>query len=259
MILLFVLLWSDLHVDWCLVRWKTSCRNSTTADMLWTHSSLKPSDLWLSFPPHWPWPHRWARPGASGPRGNGTEGGGFPLTHKTWGSQNLSMQRGARKGGLGRGCRAALPGRWCRDRGRRVGRSGCPAGGTHRAAWSPEQGSCPGCSHGWRRGCTPDSGWVGGYGCSGLACSMRVSEKGNKFNDDRGAHTVGHIPFAWSPTTGGRRQNSTCSLPHKAVNCSRKAEWHLKVRKPKKALQRANWHQKIRGQKSSRDDQFLWL
>lgn len=57
--------------------------------------------------------------------------------------------------------------------------------GTHQVEESPEQGLYLGCSHGWYRGCTPDSRWVGGYGCSVLACSMESFREGEqKFNED---------------------------------------------------------------------------
>lgn len=57
--------------------------------------------------------------------------------------------------------------------------------GTHQVEESPEQGLYLGCSHGWYRGCTPDSRWVGGYGCSVLACSMESFREGeHKFNED---------------------------------------------------------------------------
>ena len=147
MILLFVLLWSDSHMDWSLVRWKTSCRNSTTADMPWIHSSLKHSDLWLSFTSHWQWPHRGAYPEASGPKWQQyrVRWCFFPLINKNWESQNLSMQRGTRKGGTGREWRAEAHGTVVE--GQRlvvgpggVGRSGCPAGGYSPSGAKPRAG-----------------------------------------------------------------------------------------------------------------------
>lgn len=150
------------------------------------HSSLKHSDLWLSFTSHWQWPHRWAYPGASGPKWQRyrVRWCFFPLINKNWESQNLSMQRGTRVAQEEDG-EQRLTGRWWRDRGWRLGLAGWGArgaqlAGTHRAARSPEQGSYPGCSHGWHRGCTPDSCWVEGYGCSVLACSMRGFREGEQ-------------------------------------------------------------------------------
>lgn len=43
---------------------------------------------------------------------------------------------------------------------------------THQEVQSPWRDLYPGCSLGWCRGCTPDSCWVGGCGCSGLACDV---------------------------------------------------------------------------------------
>lgn len=51
---------------------------------------------------------------------------------------------------------------------------------THPVEGSPEQGLYLGCSHGWYRGCTPDSCWVEGYGCSVLVCSMRGFREGEQ-------------------------------------------------------------------------------
>lgn len=66
--------------------------------------------------------------------------------------------------------------------------------GTHQVEGSPEQGLYLGCSHGWYRGCTPDSRWVGGYGCSVLACSMESFREGeHKFNEDTKLRQQSHI------------------------------------------------------------------
>lgn len=51
---------------------------------------------------------------------------------------------------------------------------------THRVEESPERGSYRGCSHSWYYGCTPDSCWVEGYGCSVLVCSMRGFREGEE-------------------------------------------------------------------------------
>lgn len=176
----------------------TNCRNSTTKDKLWINSTFKKQWTLAERPLRLEVTTQTGLPagGWSQMATQQSEVVFFPPVYKNWRLPKFKHAEGGNRGELGKrkerredqedggGGTAGHSASRC------VGQaSGAGQGSllwasaptcTHRVEESPERGSYRGCSHSWYCGCTPDSCWVEGYGCSVLVCSMRGFREGEE-------------------------------------------------------------------------------